>query len=126
MKKTFVFFVLLIAFAHLQAQLPRVIILATGHSARDIFHLLHNRKIEIYFKPFALGVRIEHPQSIIDSIQYHLPHAKAFPNPSQGGAFFLYLQKQNTDNTKTLPTYCVSSPWGRPGGAGPSYGKTFY
>jgi uncharacterized FAD-dependent dehydrogenase len=47
------------------------VILATGHSARDIFHLLHRKKIEIYFKPFALGVRIEHPQSIIDSTQYH-------------------------------------------------------
>jgi uncharacterized FAD-dependent dehydrogenase len=51
----------------------KAIILATGHSARDIFHLLHNKKLEIYFKPFALGVRIEHPQSIIDSIQYHCP-----------------------------------------------------
>lgn len=49
------------------------VIMATGHSARDIFQLLHNRKIDIYFKPFALGVRIEHPQSIIDSIQYHCP-----------------------------------------------------
>lgn len=49
------------------------IILATGHSARDIFHLLHQKNILIEFKPFALGVRIEHPQSIIDSIQYHCP-----------------------------------------------------
>lgn len=45
-------------------------ILATGHSARDIFHLLHDQKILIEAKPFALGVRIEHPQSLIDSIQY--------------------------------------------------------
>jgi uncharacterized FAD-dependent dehydrogenase len=48
------------------------VILATGHSARDIFHLLHAKKVEIYFKPFALGVRIEHPQAIIDAAQYHL------------------------------------------------------
>ena len=47
------------------------VILATGHSARDIFTLLHNKKIEIEAKPFALGVRVEHPQKIIDSIQYH-------------------------------------------------------
>lgn len=47
------------------------VILATGHSARDIFTLLHSRKIEIECKPFALGVRIEHPQQLIDSIQYH-------------------------------------------------------
>lgn len=47
------------------------VIIATGHSARDIFHLLYNKKILIEAKPFALGVRIEHPQSLIDSIQYH-------------------------------------------------------
>ncbi|MBS1640717.1 MAG: FAD-dependent oxidoreductase [Bacteroidetes bacterium] len=47
------------------------VILATGHSARDVFELLHNKKILIEAKPFALGVRIEHPQSLIDSIQYH-------------------------------------------------------
>ena len=47
------------------------VILATGHSARDIFQLLHAKKILIEAKPFALGVRVEHPQSLIDSIQYH-------------------------------------------------------
>jgi uncharacterized FAD-dependent dehydrogenase len=47
------------------------VILATGHSARDIFELLHKKNILIEAKPFALGVRVEHPQSIIDSIQYH-------------------------------------------------------
>lgn len=45
-------------------------ILATGHSARDIFALLHQKKIIIHAKPFALGVRIEHPQELIDSCQY--------------------------------------------------------
>lgn len=47
------------------------VILATGHSARDIFQLLHQQGILIESKPFALGVRIEHPQELIDSIQYH-------------------------------------------------------
>jgi uncharacterized protein len=47
------------------------IILATGHSARDIFELLYYKKIFIEAKPFALGVRVEHPQTLIDSIQYH-------------------------------------------------------
>lgn len=55
------------------------VILATGHSARDIFRLLHAKKILIEAKPFALGVRIEHPQSLIDSIQYHCP---GIPHPS--------------------------------------------
>ncbi|MGC4100047.1 NAD(P)/FAD-dependent oxidoreductase [Ferruginibacter sp.] len=45
-------------------------ILATGHSARDIFELLHLKKILIEAKPFALGVRIEHPQMLINSCQY--------------------------------------------------------
>lgn len=47
------------------------VILATGHSARDIFELLQTRNIFIQPKPFALGVRIEHPQALIDQIQYH-------------------------------------------------------
>lgn len=46
-------------------------ILATGHSARDVFELLHRQQITIEAKPFALGVRVEHPQMLIDSIQYH-------------------------------------------------------
>lgn len=46
-------------------------ILATGHSARDIFTLLYHKKIAIELKPFALGVRIEHPQELINNIQYH-------------------------------------------------------
>ncbi len=46
-------------------------ILATGHSARDIFYLLHEKGVRIEAKPFALGVRIEHRQELIDSIQYH-------------------------------------------------------
>jgi uncharacterized FAD-dependent dehydrogenase len=47
------------------------VILATGHSARDIFYLLQDKKITIKAKSFAMGVRVEHPQHIIDSIQYH-------------------------------------------------------
>lgn len=46
------------------------VILATGHSARDIFEMLHRKSIEIYLKPLAIGVRVEHPQSLIDRIQY--------------------------------------------------------
>lgn len=49
----------------------QAVILATGHSARDIYELLHKRNIQLQAKPFAMGVRIEHPQSLIDSIQYH-------------------------------------------------------
>ncbi len=47
------------------------VILATGHSARDIFELLHSKNILIEGKTFAMGVRVEHPQALIDSLQYH-------------------------------------------------------
>jgi uncharacterized FAD-dependent dehydrogenase len=49
----------------------KAVILATGHSARDVFEMLHRQNILIEAKPFALGVRIEHPQEIIDRAQYH-------------------------------------------------------
>lgn len=47
------------------------VILATGHSARDIFYRLHHKNIALQAKSFAMGVRVEHPQHLIDSIQYH-------------------------------------------------------
>jgi uncharacterized FAD-dependent dehydrogenase len=49
----------------------RQAILATGHSARDIFQLFQRKGWQLEFKPFALGVRVEHPQSLIDRLQYH-------------------------------------------------------
>jgi uncharacterized FAD-dependent dehydrogenase len=51
-------------------QSPNVI-LATGHSARDIYDICRNRGVELEIKPFAMGVRVEHPQELIDKIQYH-------------------------------------------------------
>jgi uncharacterized FAD-dependent dehydrogenase len=47
------------------------VILATGHSARDIYEILWAHQIEMELKPFAMGVRVEHPQKLIDNIQYH-------------------------------------------------------
>lgn len=58
------------------------VILATGHSARDIFELLHQNNILIEAKPFALGVRVEHPQLLIDSIQYRCPVRDEFLPPA--------------------------------------------
>ncbi len=45
-------------------------ILATGHSAREMYEVLHNRGVELEAKNFAMGLRVEHPQRLIDSIQY--------------------------------------------------------
>lgn len=58
------------------------IILATGHSARDIFELLHQKEIYIEAKPFALGVRAEHPQSLIDSVQYSCDYRGQYLPPA--------------------------------------------
>ncbi len=58
----------------------KAIILATGHSARDIYHMLHNQSIALEAKPFAMGVRVEHPQALIDAIQYHgIPRSEYLP-----------------------------------------------
>jgi len=60
------------------------VLLATGHSARDIFELLHHKSILIEAKDFAIGVRLEHPQELIDKIQYHCDNrlAKYLPPAS--------------------------------------------
>lgn len=47
------------------------VILATGHSARDIYRMLHSNGIKLEAKGLAIGVRLEHPQKVIDSLQYH-------------------------------------------------------
>ena len=62
-----------------------VYILATGHSARDIFTLLNNKNILMHAKPFAMGIRIEHPQSLIDNIQYHSNKKNEFLPPASYG-----------------------------------------
>lgn len=51
--------------------IANALLLATGHSARDIFELLHSKNILIQAKTFAMGVRVEHPQTLIDALQYH-------------------------------------------------------
>lgn len=53
-------------------------ILATGHSSRDIYHLLHRKNLRMDAKPFALGVRIEHPQQLIDQIQYNKARRESY------------------------------------------------
>lgn len=52
------------------------VILATGHSARDIYRYLHYNNILVEQKPIAVGVRLEHPQSLIDQLRYHSPKGR--------------------------------------------------
>ena len=68
------------------------VILATGHSARDIYYLLHKKRIALKAKSFAIGVRVEHPQHIIDSIQYHCSGER---NPLLPAASYGLVQQVN-------------------------------
>ncbi len=76
------------------------VVLATGHSARDIFELLHQKNIVIEFKPFALGVRVEHPQSAIDAIQYHTHVRSKYLPPAS------YSQVEQIEG-KGVFTFCM-------------------
>ncbi len=61
----------------------RHVILATGHSARDVYSLLLKKRIRFDAKPFAMGVRIEHPQQMIDQMQYgRTPREEGLPAAS--------------------------------------------
>lgn len=75
-------------------------ILATGHSARDIFELLYHKKILIEAKPFALGVRVEHPQALIDTAQYHCSVRSEFLPPAS------YAWVQQVDG-KGVFSFCM-------------------
>lgn len=79
------------------------VILATGHSARDIFELLHQKNILIENKPFAVGVRIEHQQSLINNIQYHGNNCAVLPAASY--AFVDQVKINNTE--KGVFSFCM-------------------
>ncbi len=67
-------------------------ILATGHSASDIYELFHHKNIRIEHKPFAMGFRVEHPQTLVDSAQYKLPKR---PDYLPGASYSLVQQVRN-------------------------------
>lgn len=77
------------------------VILATGHSARDTFQMLYEKKIHLEAKPFAVGVRIEHPQKIIDASQY----GKHFEHPSLETAS--YQLTHRASNGRSAYTFCM-------------------
>ncbi|MFN8282173.1 MAG: FAD-dependent monooxygenase [Chitinophagales bacterium] len=79
------------------------VILATGHSARDIFELLHHKNVLIEAKPFALGVRIEHQQNLIDTIQYHGNKCDVLPAAS----YSLVEQVKVGTNQKGVFSFCM-------------------
>ena len=68
------------------------VILATGHSARDIYRLLAGKGILLEQKPFAVGVRIEHPQPLIDSQQYHFDRGLERPRLLPAASYVLAMK----------------------------------
>ncbi len=70
----------------------RAVLLATGHSARDIFRLVRDKGIALEAKPFALGVRIEHPQPLIDEIRYR---SRNRPEKLPAASYALVTQAQD-------------------------------
>ena len=80
-------------------------LLATGHSGRDIFHLLNNKKLLIEAKPFALGVRVEHRQRLIDNLQYHCQSDRGRYLPA--ATYALVHQAKINGNTKGVFSFCM-------------------
>ena len=83
----------------------RAAILAAGHSARDIFHLLNDRKIMIEAKHFALGVRVEHRQQLIDAIQYHCQGERDAYLPA--ASYALVHQAKIDSKDKGVFSFCM-------------------
>ena len=81
------------------------VILATGHSARDIFELLHNMKIYLEAKPFAMGVRVEHPQQMIDKVQYHCEADRGPYLPSS--SYSLVHQAEVNGKQRGVFSFCM-------------------
>lgn len=81
------------------------VILATGHSARDIFYLCQKKGVTIENKPFALGVRIEHQQNLIDRIQYHTSPDRGPFLPA--APYSLVSQVRYKGNQKGVFSFCM-------------------
>ena len=86
-----------------QEKLPcKVVLLAIGHSARDTFEMLHRNGVAMIQKPFSIGVRIEHPQAIIDEAQY----GESAGHPALGAANYK-LSYHSNKNGRSAYTFCM-------------------
>lgn len=77
-----------------------VLVLAIGHSARDTFKMLYDKKLEMVAKPFAVGVRIEHPQNMINKSQYGVEESKYLPPAS-------YKLTYTTKSGRGVYSFCM-------------------
>jgi len=86
-----------------EIELPvSLLVLATGNSARDVYHLLYRREVRLSPKSFALGVRVEHPQDVIDRQQYG-----SYAGHPRLGAADYHLTFQDRSSGRALYTFCM-------------------
>ncbi|XWW44731.1 FAD-binding protein [Fibrella sp. USSR17] len=83
------------------------VILATGHSARDMFQLLHERDVLIEAKAFAMGVRIEHQQALIDNLQYHLGNTPSRGDYLPAASYSLVTQTKFGGVERGVFSFCM-------------------
>ncbi len=83
--------------------LADAVIFASGHSARDVYRLLHRRGIALLPKPFAMGVRVEHPQVEIDRLQYHRLENGKRPEYLPSASYELAAKVKN----RTVYSFCM-------------------
>jgi hypothetical protein len=82
------------------------VVLAVGHSARDTFHMLHEKSVQMEAKPFSIGVRIEHPQALIDRARF----GRFAGNPLLGAADYKLVH--HSGNGRSVYSFCMC-PGGR-------------
>lgn len=90
------------------------VILATGHSARDVYRWLYDNKVQLEEKGLACGVRLEHPSQLIDSIQYHNKNGKGKYLPTAEYSFVTQVEGRGVYSFCMCPGGCVV-----PAGSGP-------
>lgn len=77
------------------------LVLATGHSARDTYELLRRRSVRLEQKPFAIGVRVEHPQELVNRIQYGIPSHPSLPQAEYALSF------RDPETGRPVYTFCM-------------------
>lgn len=91
------------------------VILATGHSARDVYHMLHEENVKLEAKGIAVGVRLEHPQHIIDEIQYHSKNGRGEYLPAAEYDFVTQVDGRGVYSFCMCPGGIVVPTAGSPG-----------
>ncbi len=107
------------------------VILATGHSARDVYMMLENLKVAIEPKGIAVGVRLEHPQHLIDQIQYHSPAGRGEYLPAAEYSFVTQVDGRGVYSFCMCPGGVVVPAASAPGqlvvnGMSPSLRNTYW